>query len=162
MKLSRRRFLLCASCAAAGALLAACAAPAREPQPPEINYGFDACEGCGMIISEARFACAVVLEDGHALKFDDVGDMVIYYLDRPNLKIAAWFVHDYYSEAWVRGETAFYVASDTIASPMGHGLAAFGTRQAADTFVASDCGGVACPVLNFDELRAHVHVNLHG
>lgn len=162
MKLTRRRFLLCVSCAAAGAVLAACAPRSSEPQPPEIAYGFDVCESCGMLISEPRFACALVLEDGRALKFDDLGDMVVYQLDRPNLKITAWFAHDYYTEQWVRAEAAFYVASDTIASPMGHGLAAFSTQAAADTFARSECGDTECPVLNFDGLRAHVHTHLHG
>ena len=162
MRLSRRQFLLCASGAAAGALLAACAPRNAEPQPPEIAYGFDACESCGMLISEPRFACALLLEDGRYYKFDDLGDMVMYQLDRPNLKIAAWFVHDYYSEAWMRAETAFYVASDTIASPMGHGLAAFSAWEAADLFAKSECGDTECPVLNFAELRGHVHVDLHG
>lgn len=159
--LSRRQFLRCAACAAAGALLAACAPQSTEPQPPEIVYDFDVCAGCGMLISEPRFAGALVLADGPALKFDDLGDMVMYQLDRPNLKITAWFVHDYYTETWTRAETAFYIAYAGIASPMGHGLAAFATQAAADTFAQSECGGAACPVMNFDEFRAHVHVNVH-
>lgn len=162
MKLSRRRFLLCAACAGAGAVLAACAPRATTPQPPEIAYGLDVCDGCGMVISEPRFAGALLLEDGRSFKFDDLGDMLVYHLDRPNLKVAAWFVHDFYTEAWTRGETASYVASDTIASPMGHGLAAFAARDAAETFARSECGDTECPVLDFDGLRAHVHVNLHG
>lgn len=162
MRLSRRRFLICAACAAAATVVAACAPDNAEPQPPEINYGFDVCDQCGMLISEPRFACAVVLEDGRALKFDDLGDMVMHHLDRPNLKVAAWFVHDHFTEAWIRGETAFYVSSASIASPMGHGLAAFATRESADVFAKSYCAETDCPVLNFEDLRVHVHTDLHG
>ena len=45
-------------------LLASCSARPGEPQPPEINFGQDTCDACGMIISEARFAAAIVLNSG--------------------------------------------------------------------------------------------------
>ena len=32
---------------------------AGEPQPPEIVYGRDVCDRCGMIMDEPRFAAAV-------------------------------------------------------------------------------------------------------
>lgn len=160
--MTRRAFLRCSACGAAAAvataLLAGCgeARPAG-PQPPEIAYGRDVCEQCGMVISEARFACATVLEDGTAHKFDDLGDMVLYHFDRPDQKVVAYFAHDYNSEAWIRAENAFYVQSDAIKSPMGHGLAAFEAATAAEAF-ATEVGG---RVLNFDGMRADVHVRLH-
>lgn len=159
---SRRQFLKAAAWAAAGALVPGCAPSSSGPTPPEITYGFDVCESCGMLISEVRFACALVLEDGRALKFDDLGEMVLYHMDRPNLKVAAWFVHDYSSEAWTRGETAFYAAGDSIAAPMAGGLAAFSSRPAAETFAQGECPAGGCQVLGFDEMRAYVHANLHG
>lgn len=110
-----------------------------------------------MVISEARFASATVLKDGAARKFDDIGDMMMYHMDRPDQQVAAYFVHDYNTEAWIRAEPAFYVHSDGIKSPMGHGLAAFATKADAEAY-ATKAGG---RVLNFDEMRADVHVRLH-
>lgn len=160
MKLSRRRFLIGAAWATAGAVLAACAPSNAEPTPPAIVYGQDVCDTCGMIISEPKFASALVLEDGSSLKFDDLGDMFVHHMDHPNLKVKAWFVHDYGTEEWIRGETAFYVASASIKAPMNGGLAAFAQRPEADAF-AQQLGGEA-KVLTFDEARAHVHMTVHG
>ena len=107
------------------ALTAAACAVGGDPKPPDIAYGRDTCEMCGMIISEARFAAAVLLEDGRALKFDDTGEMFAYHHKHPDLKVRAWFVHDYRTEEWTRGEPAFYVISQDVRSPMGTGVAAF-------------------------------------
>lgn len=151
----------CASCgavmAAAAIVSAGCGARPSGPQPPDIAMGHDVCEQCGMVISEPRFACATVLNDGTIRKFDDIGDMVMYHFERPDQQVSAYFVHDYNTEAWTRGEPAFYVRSDRIKSPMGHGLAAFATKADAETHATQVSG----TVLNFDEMRADVHVRLH-
>ncbi|MGQ0604743.1 MAG: nitrous oxide reductase accessory protein NosL [Anaerolineales bacterium] len=159
MRLSRRRFLDCAACAIAAAVIAACAPSNAEPTPPEIVYGQQVCDTCGMIISEPKFASALVLEDGSALKFDDLGDMFVHHMDHPNLKVCAWFVHDYGAEKWIRGETAFYVAADQIKAPMDGGLAAFADRESAEQFASTYA---EARVLTFDEARAHVHMRVHG
>lgn len=137
--------------------LAACAPTSTDPQPPEIAYGLDICDACGMIISEPRFACALLLDSGETHKFDDIGDMFVYAAAHPNQPVRAWFVHDRDSEKWVRGERAFYVFSASIASPMGHGIAAFGEKAEAETFAAS----VAGQVLDFDAARAEAQMKVH-
>lgn len=111
-----------------------------------------------MVISEARFACATLLDDGNSHKFDDIGDMVMYHMDHPDQQVAAYFVHDYNTEAWTRGEPAFYVQNDAIKSPMGHGLAAFAAKADAEAYAAK-AGG---KVFNFDEMRADTHMRLHS
>jgi copper chaperone NosL len=136
-------------------VLAACAPPGDEPQPPEIAYGLDICEACGMIIDEPRFAGAMLLDGGETLKFDDIGEMFTYHVDHPELEVRAWFVHDYDSERWVHGENAFYVMADMLKSPMGHGVAAFGAKTAADEFAIEH----DARVLTFDEMRAERHVH---
>ena len=73
-------------------------------------------------------------------------------------QVTAYFVHDYESEAWMRGETAFYVRSEKVKTPMGHGIAAFETREAADRFAAE----YGAQTLTFDELRLAVHEDAHG
>jgi copper chaperone NosL len=141
-------------------LLAGCAAGAasEEPQPPEIAYGLDACDVCGMIISDARFAAATLLTNGETRQFDDIGNMVIYQMDHPELAVEAWFVHDYQTEEWLRGEAAYFVMAPQIYSPMGHGVAAFADEDEAQA-LAQEYGS---EVLSLDGVRAAVHVLVHG
>lgn len=115
-------------------VLAACAPTSAEPQPPDIAYGHDMCDACGMIISEARFAGATLTDGGKSLKFDDAGEMFSYHAMHPEETVKAWFVHDYDTQRWIRGETAFFVVSPSLQTPMGTGVAVFADRAAADAF----------------------------
>jgi copper chaperone NosL len=137
--------------------LAACQPMSSGPQPPDIAYGQEVCEQCGMIISEAQYAAASVLTDGTTRKFDDIAEMVMYHMDHPDQPISAWFVHDYNTEVWIRGESAFYVMSADLATPMGGGVVAFEKESDAESF--AQFKGVTA--LNFDEMRAMVHMTLH-
>lgn len=130
-------------------LLAACSTSSGEVQPPEIHYSEDVCDACGMLISDAKFAAATVEEDGAARKFDDIGDLVAYYAPPAAAKVKAYFVHDYPSEKWLRAETAYFVQSPQIQTPMAHGIAAYADRAAAES--AAHKYGV--PVMTFDEVR---------
>jgi copper chaperone NosL len=130
-------------------VLAACSAASGEPQPPEIHYGEDVCDACGMLISDAKFAAATVEEDGTARRFDDIGDLVAFYAAFHDVKVKAYFVHDYPSEKWLRAETAFFIVSPQLHTPMAHGIAAYADRAAAEA--AAQKFGVK--VVTFDELR---------
>lgn len=139
---------------------AACSSPQTEqPQPPEIQYGLDLCDACGMTIDDPRFASATLLKDGAYRKFDDIGDMIVYHMDHPDQQVSAWFVHDHDSEEWLRAEEAFYVVSTEIESPMGHGIFAFATQQAAENYAGELTNA---QVMNFEETRGDVHVKVHG
>ena len=155
----RNRMLLLAVCFfISTTMLFACQGKSNEPQPPEIVYGQDVCELCGMIISEGRFAAAILLTDGRSLIFDEIGDMLVYQMDHPEAQVKAWFVHDYPSEAWIRGETAYFVKSASLKTPMAGGIAAFEKMDAAEAF-ATEWDGI---VFSLDELRAQVHIDVHG
>jgi len=130
-------------------LLGACAQQSSEPQPPNIAYGRDMCDACGMIISEAKFAAATVLSDGKTLKFDDAGEMFTYHAKHPELQVRVWFVHDYNTQNWINGQSAFYVVAKDIKSPMGTGVAAFADKSAAETFAAK----FNVKIMSFDEIR---------
>lgn len=136
--------------AAVVSLLGACAPASTGPTPPEIVYGQDVCQACGMIISEARFAAATALDGGEALKFDDIGDMLAYHASRPEIAVRAWFVHDHSSETWLEAHQTTFVQSSEIASPMGHGIVAFADPAEAEAY-ALEIGGEA---FTFDEIRS--------
>lgn len=126
--------------------------------PPEIAYGQDVSEGCGMIISDPAYAAASVLKDGTSYKFDDVGDMLKYHFERPDRTVAEYFVHDYQTQAWLTADQAVFVQSDSLVSPMGYGLAAFATREAAEAFASEREG----QVWDLNNVKLYVHEVAHG
>jgi len=140
------------------ALLSACRSQPEGPQPPEILYEQDVCASCGMIISEARFAAATVLTNGESRKFDDIGEMLVYHMEHPTEQVEAWFVHDYDGEHWIRAETAYFVRSEAIKSPMGGNIVAFEDEDAAAALAAE----FQVEVYTLDQLRADVHMEVHG
>jgi copper chaperone NosL len=139
-------------------LVTACGAQPNGPQAPEIIYGQTVCTECGMIISDAQFAAATLVENGDSHTFESIADMVAYHMERPNEKVQAWFVHDYNSATWIRAETAFYVVSDQLRSPMPPGVAAFENQESARELAAS----LGVNVLAFDDMRLAVHLIVHG
>jgi copper chaperone NosL len=139
-------------------LLAACQATANsEPQPPEIIYGQDLCDACGMLIDQPQFAAATLALDGATYKFESISDMVAFHAEHPQAQVRAWFVHDYDSESWTRAETAFFVHSASLIGPMGHGIAAFANETGAQA-LAADLGA---SVTSFDVLRAELAAAEH-
>lgn len=135
-------------------VLAACAQGSAELKPPEIRYGETTCTDCNMIISDERFAAAYAYEVGagryQSAVFDDIGDMLRYADEHPEHTIAARYVHDYESKAWIDAATASYVVSDTLETPMASGIAAFSTADRAEALAYS----LGSTVLTWDELKA--------
>lgn len=125
-------------------LLAACGGAAVTPEtPPEIVYGEDVCNHCGMIISDERFAAGVVVETRpqhyeHRI-FDDIGDMFAYAQELEESateesateEIVTYYVHDYTSREWLDARQATFVQGEPSSTPMGSGLAAFADATAA-------------------------------
>lgn len=127
------------------ALVTACQKPADALAPPAIVYGEDVCDQCNMVISEERFAAATLVdEDGIPAprRFDDIGDMLAYHADHPELRVRRWWVHDYDSREWLDAAAATYVRTPNLRTPMGHGIAAFAAAAAAKAFAASEAGTV--------------------
>ncbi|MCK5710983.1 MAG: nitrous oxide reductase accessory protein NosL [Deltaproteobacteria bacterium] len=104
-----------------------------EGGPVKIYYGEDICERCKMIISEKDFAAQYQVSTGKTVKFDDLGCM-FHYMDGANkAQMSAVYVMDYDSKQWVDGESAYYVWTENISTPMGHGVVALkDSREAAE------------------------------
>lgn len=121
--------------------LGACGNAATAWGPPDIKYGRDICVQCGMIITEARFAAAYRLDDGTEKTFDDLGGLL---LSQRSTDVAlnpehTW-VHDFETEEWVVVTSAYFVATLSVSTPMGHSILAFIHEERAAAF-ASDVGG---------------------
>jgi nitrous oxide reductase accessory protein NosL len=139
-------------------LTAACAPKSGAATPPEIAYGLDLCEACGMLIDQPQLAAASIDTAGQPHKFDEFGDMILFHSENPTIQAAAWFVHDYATEAWLPAESAFFVYSPDHLTTMGHGLVAFETEADAAAFAEQSAG----QVLSFDEARAAIHTMVHA
>jgi copper chaperone NosL len=154
--ISRPKFLrLAAILVLAGLLLGSVACRSNdqgEVRPPEIHYGEDMCEFCGMIISEERYAAGYLTEDGQEHIFDDIAGMVQAHRQAPDgSPVVAFFVHDYENITWIRAETAHYVLSQELPTPMLSGLAAFSSVESAEG-LAVETGG---QVFTFEELLGY-------
>ena len=123
-------------------VLAACGAPAADlDTPPEILYGQDACEQCGMIISESRFAASYTTTSGDVHRFDDLGGMLVYDQQQQDTVHIYW-VHDFNTEAWLNAANASIVHSPDLTSPMAWGLATFANQADAEQFATENNGTV--------------------
>lgn len=115
------------------AVSGATAASAKEV--PVAIEKTDTCVYCGMPIRDLRFACEVIYRDGRVIKTDEIGEM---FANLPELandpKVAAVFVHDYYTGEWIDGKKAYYVLGGEVFTPMGYGIAAFKTIEGAEKF----------------------------
>lgn len=132
-------------------IVSACGGAAQtEAAPPEILYGQDICEFCGMIVSDPRYAAGYLTPDGGEHIFDDIGNMFQSHLQNHN-EVRAFFVHDHETQSWIRAETAYYVKSSKLLTPMLHGLAASATPEKAKALATKVDG----QVLTFDEVIAH-------
>jgi copper chaperone NosL len=130
-------------------LLAACGPKITADEPPEIAYGQDLCDHCGMIIDESRFAASYVTPTGEVRRFDTISDMLAYHQEAQEEVFVFW-VHDYHTETWLKADEAFFVQSDNIVTPMGIGLVATADRGQADALV-TEFGGT---VMAFDVVLA--------
>ncbi|MCA9291976.1 MAG: nitrous oxide reductase accessory protein NosL [Phycisphaerales bacterium] len=130
--------------------LTGCDRPAEEITAPRVHYGQDVCAECSMIISDDRFAGAIGLRrDGRIvhLLFDDVGEMLAFD-PGPNDGIR-WFATDASTSAWLDAEAAVFLRSEKLMTPMGTGVGAYATRDAAER-ARTEYGG---EILAFDAFR---------
>ncbi len=115
--------------------------------PPEINYGRDTCDSCGMIVSDERYAAALVGADGATEIYDDIGEMMETVREDGLNARRAW-VHDWDSREWTDATSATYVRGDLETTPMGTGIVAFATKEGAEAFAAESKG----PMLTWEDL----------
>ena len=138
--------------AAAALLFGSGCADESASGPPVVHLGDSICAECGMIISDARFATATIIASNRGATpelFDDFICQMNSESSHPGNQIVARWCHDYDSAEWIDMESAFFLRSPRLKSPMASHLAAFRTREAA-TAAVERFGG---DVLVFDQLN---------
>lgn len=145
------RLLLMIAMAAFALLLAACG---NEPVggPPAIRYGQDVCSECGMIISDERFACAIVPDEAAQapLLFDDIGCLLDYEQAHQATAGKRYF-HDALARYWIAVDRVFFVNTDQQ-TPMGSGLFALEEAGEAQKLATARKDG-AGKVRDYSQLR---------
>ncbi len=134
--INRRQAMVSAAGAAVAAVfgLGGCAQRAAALSPPKIHYGYDPCAWCGMIISDPHFAAAAAYTRNgspHDARFDDIGCMLAWQYAHRKMHVAAAWVKSYATKKWINAQTAWFVESTAILSPMGYGIAAGATPSQA-------------------------------
>lgn len=116
------------------AVFANCQKQAVAPVPIASE---EMCSYCRMAISEKRFAAELIDSESQAFKFDDIGCLVNFVRNKKSSsKPVAYFVMDFDAREWVKAESAFYVRSSEVATPMNGGMIAFKDQSKAQ--VAAD------------------------
>lgn len=107
-----------------------------EIRPVEL-YPEDMCAACRMAISDARFASEIIEKDGTVHKFDDIGCLLKFRERGGESQIAAIFLKDYETLAWVPYEKSTIVETG-IATPMASGRVAFAASDRAGAFARAN------------------------
>lgn len=108
---------------------------------PEVRFGQSTCHECGMILSDDRYAAAVVFaRDGERVEylFDDIGELLAF--DDPGAGQGKWYVRDAATRQWVDAPAATYVKAESLETPMGYGVAAFANPADAESLLKKHDG----------------------
>jgi copper chaperone NosL len=139
-------------------LVASSCSRAPMTGPPDLRLGREECAECGMLISEERFSTASLVDKGGErlyFYFDDVGCLLDYERELPGgVTVFERYVHDHDTRAWVPAEDAsFLLAGATLQTPMGSGIAAFATPDAAHA-AADQYGGEVLDLAHLRQARS--------
>jgi copper chaperone NosL len=117
--------------AAIALLLAACAQTA--PRPAALDTKNEQCASCRMAVSDARFAAQLVAPSEEPRFFDDVGCFRDYLKAmKTQPAMAAAFVADHRTKAWVAASEAVYTRAPSLETPMGSHLIAHADAASRD------------------------------
>lgn len=106
------------------ALLTLMSCGSNEPKPIKINT--DACDFCKMTIANGKFGAELITQKGRYYKFDDLACMVQFAKSNTVVPYQSFFVSDYLKDnTLIPAETAFFIKSDQLNSPMRGNVAAF-------------------------------------
>lgn len=130
-----------------------------KPKPVPINEGVDKCEVCNMLISDDQHATQIILKDGRALKFDDIGDLFAWTEKNGTDDVSVRYVRDYHTKEWIELEAAHFVYDPSFKTPMGYGVYSFKEKADAETFIEEQQTGT---LMTAADLENHSWESGHG
>ena len=108
------------------------------PPPAATDFKSDICAECKMAVTNKSYAAQMV-SDGKPLFFDDIGCLVQYERQgqiTPEA-VKARYVRSVAGNGWLEVDTAVWVTTKDVRTPMGYGFHAFADKKAAEAFIAS-------------------------
>ena len=122
---------------------------AATPEPQTITEGMR-CAACGMVPHRyPQWQTQVIFTDGTLAAFDGSKCMFRFLLnmqkfapERKPEQLAAVWVKDFKTGAWLDGKKAHYVIDSKEMGPMGKELIPFATRAAAEEFQKASGGTI--------------------
>ncbi len=121
-----------------------------EPKPQPIQLGGDQCSYCRMMITEKEFGSQILNNQGRAFKFDSVECMAAYDVtEESENHHSKWVPNFLEREQWLNAETAVYLHSETLRSPMGLFLSAYADRESAEK-MREEYGG---EIISYQEVK---------
>jgi copper chaperone NosL len=115
---------------------------ACDDGPRELVSGEDPCRYCRMTIDDTRFGAMVKTDKGKIETFDSIECLAAFVGSLPaSMKPQGVWVADFAQpNRWVDVDSARFVHTTALKSPMGRELAAFGTDRS-DNELANTYGG---------------------
>jgi len=108
-----------------------------------IAYGSDGCEHCRMTIIDKRYGSEIVTSKGKIYTFDSVECLIEFLSDDENsgLQAGKLLVTSYTEpDNLIDANTAVFLISEELPSPMGAYITAFGDKKVAKEFSTSRGG----------------------
>ena len=130
--------------AALAAVALTSAAACGTAGPPPIAFGDVPCAHCHMTVSDSRFAAELVTTRGRTRVFDDAGCLAAFLGSGEGdaRAIRSLWVSDYVAPGtMLPADSAHFVRSDSLRTPMDTRIVAVGRRVAAESLAAA-VGGV--------------------
>jgi copper chaperone NosL len=114
-----------------GLILMLNACQKKGPQP--INFGQDACDYCRMNIVQPQYGAELITTKGKVYKFDAVECMINYKTENQEMEFRDHYVINFAeAQKLIQAQSAFYLHSRNLPSPMGMFLTATGQKQKAE------------------------------
>ena len=132
--------------------LVACNEKEEVFAPEEIQEGTDRCDLCNMLVPNDMNATQLILNDGRALKFDDIGCLYEWVEEHGLDDVNVRYVRDYYTFDWIQIEKATFVYDKDFRTPMAYGVYAFKSKDEAESFIEEEGKG---KLLTYEDLNNH-------
>ena len=98
-----------------------------------INYGADACDFCKMTIVSQIHGAEIVTDKGKVYKFDAVECMIDFKNEMSKEQPQLFLTNHYHTpKELIAAESAIFLISPNLPSPMGEFITAFANKEAAE------------------------------
>lgn len=126
--------------------------------PKEINYGEDHCHYCSMTIVDRQFGAQLVTKKGRSYKYDAAECMIQSLSEMETETISHFLVTDYMNpENLIDAQSAVFIVSPNIPSPMRANLSALSSKESAVTLKDDKDGDL----FSWEEIQKYIKENIH-